>query len=99
MFLNVPYDRAFESLYLAYIARLIAFGLEPRATLQIPGGERRLDRILDLIRDCRYSFHDLSGVELNPKPPRDSSLQHAFRTGLGSRMAAVQKAISCLVRF
>ena len=60
VFLNIPYDRAFEPLYLAYIAGLSAFRLAPRATPQIPGGERRLDRILDLIRDCRYSIHDLS---------------------------------------
>jgi hypothetical protein len=36
VFLNVPYDSAFENLYLAYIAVLSAFGLIPRATLEIP---------------------------------------------------------------
>jgi hypothetical protein len=86
--LNVPYDRGFEFLYLAYIAGLIAFGLEPRATLKIPGGERRLDRIHDLIRDCRYSFHDLSRVDKS-EAPRDASLQHAFRIRLGSGMAEI----------
>jgi len=30
----------------------------PSATLEIPGGARRLDRILILSKGCRYSFHD-----------------------------------------
>jgi hypothetical protein len=76
VFLNIPYDQAFEPLYLAYIAGLCAFRLEPKSTLQIPGGERRLDRILGLIGSCRYSFHDLSRVELNLKRPA-TPLQHA----------------------
>lgn len=37
VFLNIPYDQAFEPLYLAYIAGLRAFRLVPRATLEIPG--------------------------------------------------------------
>lgn len=82
VFLNIPYDRAFEPLYLAYIAGLSAFRLAPRATLQIPGGERRLDRILDLIRDCRYSFHDLSRVELNLKRPATPRFNMPFELGL-----------------
>ena len=67
-FLNVPYDKPFLPLSLAYIAGLTAFGLTPRATLEIPGGTRRLDRVFELIRNCRYSFHDLSRVELDATP-------------------------------
>jgi hypothetical protein len=50
-------------LFLAYIAGLATLGLSPRTTLEIPGGERRLDRILDLIRRCPFSVHDLSRVD------------------------------------
>jgi hypothetical protein len=82
VFLNIPYDQGFESLYLAYIAGLRAFRLEPRATLQIPGGQRRLDRILDLIGGCRYSFHDLSRVELNRKRPATPRFNMPFELGL-----------------
>ncbi len=49
VFLNIPYDPPFENLYLAYIAGLTAFGLIPRATLEIPTSRRRLERITDLI--------------------------------------------------
>ena len=82
VFLNVPYDQGFEPLYIAYVSGLIAFGLEPRATLQIPGGERRLDRILELIGDCRYSFHDLSRVELNLRRPATPRFNMPFELGL-----------------
>jgi hypothetical protein len=47
VFLNIPYDEAFENLLLAYISAISAFGFAPRATLEIPFGERRLDRAQD----------------------------------------------------
>jgi hypothetical protein len=81
-FLNVPYDRGFKDLYLAFIAGISAFGLKPRVTLEIPGGERRLDRIYDLIRTCRYSFHDLSRVQLESRPPRTPRFNMPFELGL-----------------
>lgn len=61
-FLNIPYDIRFEPLYLAFIAGLSGFGLIPRATLEIPGSRRRLDRIIELVQSCSFSFHDLSRV-------------------------------------
>ncbi len=73
VFLNVPYDGKFERLFLGYVASVSAFGMVPHATLEIPGGERRLERILCFISDCRYSIHDLSRVQLDRKalsPPR-----------------------------
>ena len=69
VFLNIPYDEQFEPLYVAYIVGLYQLGLQPRVTLEITGGERRLNRILTLIRSCRYSIHDLSRVELDHNPP------------------------------
>jgi hypothetical protein len=50
VFLNIPYDKNFEPLYLAFIAGLSGFGLIPQAVLQIPESERRLVRIFSLIR-------------------------------------------------
>ena len=69
VFLNIPYDDPFSPLYLAYIVGLIHLGLRPRATVEIPGGRNRLDKILELIRCCRYSIHDLSRVQLDRNPP------------------------------
>jgi hypothetical protein len=81
-FINVPYDDRFQDLYLAFIAGLTAFGLDPRATLEIPGGTRRLDRIFELITSCQYSFHDLSRVQLDRKRPQTPRFNMPFELGL-----------------
>lgn len=81
-FLNVPYDDRFKDLYFAFIAGLTALGLDPRATLEVPGGVRRLDRIFDLIASCRYSFHDLSRVQLDLRRPRTPRFNMPFELGL-----------------
>ena len=81
-FLNVPYDRRYEPLYLAFIAGLSGFGLVPRATVEIPTSDRRLDRIVMLIRDCQYSFHDLSRVQLDRNSPPTPRFNMPFELGL-----------------
>jgi hypothetical protein len=82
VFLNIPYDRKFENLFLAYIAGISAFGLWPRATLEIPISSRRLDKIVSLVRKCRYSIHDLSRVESDLNPPRTPRFNMPFELGL-----------------
>ncbi|HPA20412.1 MAG TPA: hypothetical protein PLU30_21860 [Verrucomicrobiae bacterium] len=63
VFLNVPYDRGYERLFVALIAAVVAAGLKPRCALEIPEqGEGRLARILGLLEECRLSIHDLSRV-------------------------------------
>jgi len=81
-FINVPYDNRFQDLYLAFIAGLTSFGWKPRATLEVPGGTRRLDRIFDLITSCQYSFHDLSRVQLDRKRPQAPRFNMRFELGL-----------------
>ena len=82
VFLNIPYDDRFCRLYLAYITGLVHLDLKPRATIEIPGGQNRLDKILDLIRNCRYSIHDLSRVQLDRKPPVTPRFNMPFELGL-----------------
>lgn len=82
VFLNIPYDAGFQRLYLAYIAGVSAFGLVPRATLEIPTSERRLDRIIGLIDECAYSIHDLSRVQIDQKVPRTPRFNVPFELGL-----------------
>ena len=88
VFLNIPYDRPFSPLFLAYIAGIRAFGLLPRATLEIPGSTRRLDRIIALIKSCRYSVHDLSRVELDQTPPPTPRFNMPFELGLAVALDA-----------
>jgi hypothetical protein len=82
VFLNIPYDNNFQNLFLAYIAGISAFGLLPRATLEIPSSSRRLEKILGLIGLCRYSIHDLSRVQLDAKAPKTPRFNMPFELGL-----------------
>ncbi len=68
VFLNIPYDKEFQDLSIAYIVGLYQLGLVPHIASEIPGGVRRLDRILRFIQNCRYSIHDLSRVEVSVGP-------------------------------
>jgi hypothetical protein len=65
VFLNVPFDKEYTSLFLALIAGLAGLGLTPRCVLEVPsGGRSRLERIFGLISSCSASIHDLSRVTL-----------------------------------
>ncbi len=82
VFLNIPYDQKFRRLYVAYIVGLVHLGLEPHATLTLPGGTRRLDKIFSEIRACRYSIHDLSRVTLDRNSPATPRFNMPFELGL-----------------
>src|SRR5271163_3937673 len=82
VFLNVPYDKEFIELFLAYISGIVVLGMVPRAALEIPGSQRRLDRILDIVADCKYSIHDLSRVELDSTPPPTPRFNMLLELGL-----------------
>ncbi len=58
--LNIPYDVEFQKLYLAYIVGLSQLGFDPCIASGIPGGERRLDRILTLAGAGTRNLHAAS---------------------------------------
>lgn len=69
VFLNIPYDEKFETLYLAYIVGLTQLGLTVNATLAV-SNQGRLERIVRLIDESDVSIHDLSRIELSSGIPR-----------------------------
>lgn len=92
VFLNVPYDKRFENLLLAYIAGISAFGFAPRATLEIPFSQRRLERIVSLICSSQYSVHDMSRVQLDRTAPRTPRFNMPFELGLTIGIGNLQHA-------
>ena len=85
MFLNVPFDKTYESLFIALVSSLVAIGRVPRCVLELPElGQGRLARILRLIRSCGVSIHDLSRVGL---PVR---FNMPFELGIAVALARVQ---------
>ena len=86
VFLNVPYDKNYEPVLLALTAALVALGRTPRLTFEVPDdGVGRIKRIIDLIRLCPVSFHDLSAVE---PPPR---FNMPFELGLACAVQHLRK--------
>lgn len=63
VFINCPFDRSYEKLFLSLIAALVSVSRIPRSVLEIPvNGADRLARLCNLIAKCRVSVHDLSRV-------------------------------------
>jgi hypothetical protein len=87
VFLNVPFDdiAGYEDCYLAYIAGLVGIGLTPRSVLEIPSGRAdRVTRIFRLMRQCRYSIHDLSRTQWRAGTPR---FNMPFEAGLATALS------------
>ena len=72
VFINAPFDDAYEALFITLVGTLVFLGQEPHCVLEVPEkGDGRLARIVDLMRACRLSFHDLSRVG---RPARSNRL-------------------------
>jgi hypothetical protein len=69
VFLNIPYDKEFEDLYVAYIVGLTQLGFRVNATLAVPN-QGRLETIIALIAKSNVSIHDLSRIEISKGIPR-----------------------------
>jgi hypothetical protein len=89
-FINIPYAKRYERVYLAFIAGVAGHGLLPSAAVHDPSSRYQLDRIYDLIAGAQFSFHDLSWMSLDRKSPRTPRLNMAFELGLAVAIARAQ---------
>jgi hypothetical protein len=61
VFVNCPFDKPYAPLLEAALFCLTYFGFHPRlANERLEAGENRLDKIVEMIRESKYSIHDLS---------------------------------------
>ncbi|HEX6084526.1 MAG TPA: hypothetical protein VF266_08365 [Thermoanaerobaculia bacterium] len=81
-FINLPYHRRYERVYLAFIAGVAGYGFDPIAAVHSPASRYQLDRIYDLIAGAQLSLHDLSWMSVDAKPPRTPRLNMSFELGL-----------------
>ncbi|MCJ9671262.1 MULTISPECIES: hypothetical protein [unclassified Neorhizobium] len=66
VFINCPFDKDYEPILQAMLFCVVYLGFAPRlATERIDGGENRLEKIIDLIRNSKFSIHDLSRAQAN----------------------------------
>ena len=64
VFVNCPFDKEYVSLLRPLLFTILYLGLTPRIALErSDSGESRLDKIVELVRDSKYSIHDLSRSE------------------------------------
>ncbi len=68
VFINCPFDNDFFPLLKCLLFTLIYIDLKPQISETSDSGEARLHKIRDLMKDSRYSIHDLSRVK--PLKPR-----------------------------
>jgi hypothetical protein len=66
VFINCPFDRAYDPVFKALVFAVYACGFRPRSALELDdGGQTRIDKLYSLIGECRYGIHDLSRTELD----------------------------------
>ena len=64
VFINCPFDDEYQPMLHALLFTVVQCGFRPRiATERSDSGEVRIKKITDLIRECRYSIHDISRIE------------------------------------
>jgi hypothetical protein len=61
VFLNVPFDRTYARLLNALVFAIHDCGFVARSALEIEdSGQARVEKILDLIAECKFGIHDIS---------------------------------------
>ena len=66
VFINCPFTSDFRPLFEAALFTIIACGFNPRTALEAAdGSEVRIDKIVRIAGESRYSIHDLSAVAID----------------------------------
>ena len=66
VFINCPFDSAYQELFDAMVFTVHDCGFIPRCALEEDdASEVRIDKIYSIIADCRYGIHDISRTELD----------------------------------
>ena len=72
VFVNCPFDEDYKTMFYALVFTIYKCNLLPRCSLEVDdAGENRFDKIVRIIRECKFGIHDISRTELNSeKLPR-----------------------------
>ena len=66
VFLNCPFDLPYKPLFDAMVFAVHDCGFIARCALEeVDASQVRIDKIYDIIADCRYGIHDISRTELD----------------------------------
>ena len=68
VFINCPFDDKYRPLFHAAVFAVVDCGFEPRCALEVDDGSAiRIDKVCELIGECRFGIHDLSRTELDSR--------------------------------
>ncbi len=68
VFINCPFDRTYNKMLHSMIFTIVSLGYLPRLSLESSdAGEIRLQKIMDIICQSKFSIHDLSKIQAKKK--------------------------------
>ncbi len=97
VFINCPFDSSYKRIFDATVFAVFDCGFVARSALEIiDTGEVRLEKILRIMDECRFGYHDISRTELDEANglPR---FNMPFELGLFLGITRRKKTTSCLV--
>jgi hypothetical protein len=101
VFLNVPFDSKYDSFLRALVFTVHDCGLVARCAREIDNsGQVRLEKIYELMAECRYGIHDISrtGLDKDHRLPRfNMPLELGIFLGAARFGTGRQKGKSCLI--
>ena len=101
VFINCPFDSAYKPLFDAIVFTVHDCGFIARCALEKEDASQvRIDKIYNIIADCRYGIHDISRTELDANsglPRFNMPLELGIFLGAKQFGVADQKRKKCLV--
>jgi len=100
VFINCPFDDSYLPLFHALVFAVFECGLVPRCAQEVyDAGTVRIEKIIWIVRDCRWGIHDISRTDLNPRclPRFNMPLELGLFLGATRFGSGRQADKSCLV--
>jgi hypothetical protein len=101
VFINCPFDSAFERLFRAFVFAVQDCGFTPRCALEVDdGSEVRIDKIRRIIGESKFGIHDISRTEVDPVsglPRFNMPLELGMFLGAKCFGGSAQRVKSCII--
>lgn len=101
VFINCPFDDEYRPIFDAIVFCAMECGFKPRCALEVmDSGEVRFEKIIEIIRDCKFGIHDLSRTEsdeVNDLPRFNMPLELGLFLGAKRFGSGKQKQKNCLI--
>jgi hypothetical protein len=100
VFINCPFDDDYLPLFRALIFAVFECGLRPRCALEVyDAGEVRIEKIVRIVKDCRWGIHDISCTDLSSNSLPRFNMPLELGLFLGARWLGTgpQTRKSCLI--